>query len=107
MLEKHSTKLLLIPKIIKKWYINDKIKFIYFNQNKYNSDTINIDKFNYTHLENITNDIKNYTKKNIIVNGTINNKDIWKKLYDLDCDDMITKIGLVKIKKNEYTYVVY
>jgi len=85
----------------------DKIKFIYFNQNKYNSDIINIDKFNYTKLENIVNNIKNYTKKNIIVNGTINYKDIWKKLYNLDRNDIITKIGLVEIKKNEYTYVVY
>jgi len=36
----------------------DKIKFIYFNQRKYNSDIIIVDKFDYEKLDNIKNDGK-------------------------------------------------
>jgi len=90
-----------------KLFSYDKIKFIYFNQNKYNSDIVNIDKFNYESLDDIVTNIKSYKKKNIVVNGPIDNKNIWKKIYNLDRNDPITKIGLIKINKYEYTFIVY
>jgi hypothetical protein len=85
----------------------DKIKFIYFNQNKYNSDIINIGKFNYDSLNDIVTNINSYKKKNIVVNGIIDNKNMWGKIYYSNRNDVITKIGLVKINKYNYKFIIY
>jgi hypothetical protein len=85
----------------------DKIKFIYFNQIKYNSDVVIVDIFNYEKLDDIMANIKLYKKKNVVVNGAIDYGNIWKSIYNLDKNVTITKIGLVEIKKNDYTFVVY
>jgi len=89
-----------------KLYAFDKIKFIYFNENKYNSDIININKFSSGNLDKIIANIKSYEKKNIVVNSIVDYRAIWKHVYQLDRNDIIIKIGLIKIK-NKYIVIIY
>lgn len=72
----HSKKVRLHWMITYDIYI--KIKFIYFNQRKYNSDIINKEDFDIPDLKNIVANIKLYKKKNIVVNSNINYVNILK-----------------------------
>ena len=89
-----------------KLFTFDKIKFIYFNQRKYNSDIIDKEDFDIPDLKNIVANIKSY-KKNIVVNSTVNYANIWKYIYNNNKTTEIDKIGLVEIRKNSYTFIIY
>lgn len=88
-------------------YTFDKIKFIYFNQKKNNSDIITLNNFNGISMDNIILNIKSYTKKNIVVNCNVDYESIWKYVYNINKNDIITKLGLVEIKKNDYSFIIY
>ena len=85
----------------------DKIKFIYFNKRKYNSDIIDKEDFDIPDLKNIIANIKSYKKKNIVVNSNINYANIWKYVYNSNKTTEMNKIGLVEIRKNDYTFIIY
>ena len=58
-------------------------------------------------MDNIILNIKSYTKKNIVVNCNVDYESIWKYVYNINKNDIITKLGLVEIKKNDYSFIIY
>ena len=83
------------------------VKDIYQELRKYNSDIIDKEDFDIPDLKNIIANIKSYKKKNIVVNSNINYANIWKYVYNSNKTTEIDKIGLVEIRKNDYTFIIY